>query len=120
MSFMQLTKLYLRGMMRRDEGRILQVGSLFGFSPSPLLAVYAATKAFQTSLTDAIINEIKDSPVTMTLLVPGFTNTGTRGQALAIVIKSSSTTCTVDYSSLLNRLVLSVQSISQMSNISVP
>jgi len=76
LSFMWLTKLYLSGMLKRNEGRILQIGSLMGFYPTPLLAVYAATKAFQTSLTDALINEIKDSNVTMTLLVPGHTDTG--------------------------------------------
>ena len=77
MSFMWLTKFYMSEMLKRNEGRILQVGSLMAFYPTPLMAIYAATKAFQTSFTDALINEIKDSNVTMTLLVPGHTDTGT-------------------------------------------
>ena len=63
----------------------MKVGSLPGFNATPLLAVYVATKAFQTNLTDAIINEIKDSHVTMTLLVPGFTNAGIRIDSLTFI-----------------------------------
>ena len=73
---MQLTKFYLAGMLKRNEGRILQVTSLLGFIPAPLLAIYGATKAFQANLTDALINEIKDTKVTITQLIPGMTDTG--------------------------------------------
>jgi short-subunit dehydrogenase len=70
-----LTYYFLKDMLTRDEGRILQVGSEVSKAPTPLLAVYAATKAFVLSFTEALINEIKDTNVTMTLLMPGATDT---------------------------------------------
>lgn len=74
-SLVHLTKLYMREMIERNEGRILQVASISSYQPTPLLAVYAATKAFVLSFTDALINELKDTNVTMTALIPGPTNT---------------------------------------------
>jgi len=74
-SLVHLTKLYLREMVNRDEGRILQLASIAAYQPTPLLAVYAATKAFVLSFTDALINELKDTNVTMTALIPGPTST---------------------------------------------
>jgi len=70
-----LTYYFLKDMIARDEGKILQVGSEVSKAPTPLLAVYAATKAFVLSFTEALINEIKDTNVTMTLLMPGATDT---------------------------------------------
>ncbi|ALD21712.1 SDR family NAD(P)-dependent oxidoreductase [Hymenobacter sp. DG25A] len=71
-SLVHLTKLYLREMVARNEGRILQVGSVASFSPSPCQAVYAATKAFVLSFSEAIQHELKQqkSAVTMTILCP--------------------------------------------------
>lgn len=74
-SLVQLTKLYMQEMVERNEGRILQLASIASYQPTPLLAVYAATKAFVLSFTDALINELKDSNVTMTALIPGATDT---------------------------------------------
>ena len=74
-SLVHMTKLYLRDMLKRNEGKILQTASVASYQPSPLIAVYAATKAFVLSFTDALINEIKDSNVTMTALIPGATDT---------------------------------------------
>lgn len=70
-----LTKLFLNDMLRRGEGRILNVGSVAGFQPGPLLAVYHATKAYVNSFTEALAEELKDSKVTVTLLCPGATDT---------------------------------------------
>lgn len=75
-SLMSLTHYYLKEMVARNEGRILQLGSVASFSPNPLLSVYAASKAFVRSFTEALINEIKDTNVTMTLLAPAATDTG--------------------------------------------
>ncbi|GGC64340.1 short-chain dehydrogenase [Pedobacter quisquiliarum] len=75
-SLVSLTHYYLKEMVARNEGRILQLGSVASFSPNPLLSVYAASKAFVRSFTEAIINEIKDTKVTMTLLAPNATDTG--------------------------------------------
>jgi short-subunit dehydrogenase len=74
-SLVHLTKLYMREMVERNEGRILQLASIASYQPTPLLAVYAATKAFVLSFTDALINELKDTNVTMTALIPGPTHT---------------------------------------------
>lgn len=71
-----LTHLYLPGMLERNHGRILNVSSTASFMPGPLQAVYYATKAYVTSLTQAIAEEISDSKVTATALCPGFVNTG--------------------------------------------
>lgn len=76
-ALVQLTKLYLRDMVTRNNGRILQVGSLASFTPSPCQAVYAATKAFVLSFTEAVQHELKQqkSAVTMTVLCPPPTST---------------------------------------------
>lgn len=70
-----LTKLFLKDMIARNEGKILQLSSLASTTPGPLLAVYSATKAYVESFTQAVINEIKDTNVTMTALLPGATDT---------------------------------------------
>lgn len=74
-SLVHLTKLYLREMVSRNEGKILQLASIASYQPTPLLAVYAASKAFVLSFTDALINELKDTNVSMTALIPGATHT---------------------------------------------
>jgi uncharacterized protein len=74
-SLVHLTKVYLREMVDRNEGRILQLSSIAAFQPTPLLAVYSATKAFVQHLTDALINELKDTNVTLTALLPTATDT---------------------------------------------
>lgn len=74
-SLVHMTKLYLREMLDRNDGKILQLASIASYQPTPYLAVYAATKAFVLSFTDAVINEISDSNVTMTALIPGATDT---------------------------------------------
>lgn len=61
--------------IERNHERILMVGSSASFQRNPLLAKYAGTKAFITSYTDALIDELKETKVTATLLVLGPTNT---------------------------------------------
>lgn len=74
-TMMGLTKLYLREMLERNNGRILQLASSASKVPSPYLSVYAATKAFVLSLTEALIKEVEGSEVTITALQPGATDT---------------------------------------------
>jgi hypothetical protein len=74
-SLTTLTHLFLKDMVARNEGRILQVASIASELPGPWQAVYHATKAYVLSLTEALINEIKDTAVTMTALQPGATDT---------------------------------------------
>jgi short-subunit dehydrogenase len=74
-TYVALTKFFLKDMVARNEGKILNVSSIGGEMPGPLQAVYHATKAFVTSFTEAVNNEIKDTQVTMTVLLPGVTDT---------------------------------------------
>jgi short-subunit dehydrogenase len=75
-ALVSLTHYYLKEMVGRNKGRILMLGSEASFSPIPLLSVYAASKAFVLSFSDALINELKDSEVTITVLAPTATDTG--------------------------------------------
>ncbi len=70
-----LTKMFLRDMVARDEGKILQIASLLGKYPTPLMAVYAATKAFVITFTEGLIGELEGTHVTMTALLPGASDT---------------------------------------------
>jgi len=72
---MSLTKLYLKDMLSRNSGKILQLASSVSKTPAPYLSVYAATKAFVLSLTEALQKEIENSDVTITALQPGATDT---------------------------------------------
>ncbi len=74
-SLVSLTRLYLEDMVARNEGKILQLSSEASKAPIPLLSVYAATKAFVQSFTEALINELKDTKVTVTALLPGASDT---------------------------------------------
>ncbi|HEY9238144.1 MAG TPA: SDR family NAD(P)-dependent oxidoreductase [Burkholderiaceae bacterium] len=64
-----------RRMKARDRGRILITGSIAGFMPGSFQAVYNATKAFIDSFSWALRNELKDTGVTVTCLMPGATDT---------------------------------------------
>jgi len=64
-----------RQMRDRGNGRVLITGSIAGFIPGPFQAVYNASKAFLDSFSQAWRNELKDSGVTVTCLIPGATDT---------------------------------------------
>lgn len=64
-----------RRMQAQQRGRILVTGSIGGFVPGPYDAVYNATKAYVDSLVFALQDEWRDSPVTLTCLMPGPTET---------------------------------------------
>lgn len=70
-----LTKLYLKEMLHEKRGRILNVASVASYLPVPKLAVYAASKAFVLSFSDALGVELYDTGVTVTALIPGATDT---------------------------------------------
>lgn len=72
----KLTHLYLQGMVERRQGRILNVSSTASFMPGPLQAVYYATKAYVTSFTQAVAEEVREYNVTATALCPGAVATG--------------------------------------------
>ncbi|TPK71510.1 SDR family NAD(P)-dependent oxidoreductase [Mesorhizobium sp. B2-4-15] len=62
-------------MVRRGRGRILFTGSIAGFMPGTFQAIYNGTKAFIASFAIALRHELKHSGVTVTLLMPGATQT---------------------------------------------
>ena len=68
-----LTKLYLKDMVKENKGHILNVASIAGFMPGPLMATYYATKNYVVSLTRAIRKELRKnkSKVKISLLCPG-------------------------------------------------
>ncbi len=72
----QMTKLFLKGMVERRRGKIVNVASTAAFQPGPLMAVYYATKAYVLSFSEAIANELESTGVTVTALCPGATESG--------------------------------------------
>jgi len=70
-----LTKLILKGMVKRDSGKILNISSLAAFQPGPLMSVYYASKSYLLSFSEAIANELKGTGVSITVLCPGPTRT---------------------------------------------
>lgn len=68
-----LMKLYLENMIKKDSGRILNVASIAGFMPGPLMATYYATKSYVVRLSEAIREELKKekSNVQISILCPG-------------------------------------------------
>lgn len=74
-SVVVLTKLFLKDMISRGEGKILNLSSIASKTPGPFQSVYHGTKAFIQSFTEAIRNEVKDKGITVTALLPGATNT---------------------------------------------
>jgi short-subunit dehydrogenase len=70
-----LTKHFAKEMAARGEGKILNLGSVAGKLPGPWQAVYHATKAFVLSFTTAVREEMKDTGVSFTALMPGVTDT---------------------------------------------
>jgi short-subunit dehydrogenase len=64
-----------RDMRRAGHGKILITGSIAGFMPGTFQAVYNGTKSFLDSFSYALRNELKDSGVSVTCLMPGATDT---------------------------------------------
>lgn len=74
-SLVALTRLFLEDMLARGHGRILQLASVVSKTPAPEFSVYAASKAFVLSFAEALAQELEDSPVSVTALLPGRTDT---------------------------------------------
>jgi len=70
-SLTNLTHYYLQDMVKENYGRILNVSSTASFMPGPLQAVYYATKAYVTSFTQAVSEEVKEYNITATAFCPG-------------------------------------------------
>lgn len=70
-----LLKLAVEDMARRGEGRILITGSIAGLGPAPFQAVYGSSKAYLNQLGEAIREELRETGVSVTVLMPGLTDT---------------------------------------------
>lgn len=68
-----LTKLYLKEMIKKDSGKILNVASIAGFMPGPLMTTYYSTKNYVVRFSEAIREELrrKKSKVQISILCPG-------------------------------------------------
>lgn len=71
----RLSHAALTAMVPRRRGWLLNVSSIAGFQPAPRLAVYAATKAYVTSLSESLHEEVAEHGVHVTALCPGLTKT---------------------------------------------
>ena len=69
------TKYFATRMAQRGSGHILNVASTAGFQPCPFMSVYAATKAYVLSFTEAVSQEFRHKGVLITALCPGATAT---------------------------------------------
>ena len=65
-----LTRLFLPAMLERGRGHILNVASVTGFLPGPLMSVYFASKHYVLALSEALIEELRGSGVKVTALCP--------------------------------------------------
>ncbi len=70
-----LTRFFLPDFVERNHGKILNVSSTASFMPGPLQAVYFATKAYVSFFSNAIAEELYDTNITVTNLMPGATET---------------------------------------------
>ncbi len=69
-ALISLTKFYVKDMVAKRSGRILNLASSLAKTPTPLMSIYAATKAFVLSFSEALAEELKDTGVTVTALQP--------------------------------------------------
>ncbi len=70
-ALVELTKHCLPPMLQRQRGRIINVASMAAFQPGPFQAVYYASKAFVLSFSEAVAEEVADSPVVVSTFCPG-------------------------------------------------
>ena len=71
----ELTLRFLPGMVARDRGGVLNLGSITGHAPGPNMALYYASKAFVNSFSAALAIEVAGTGVTVTCLAPGIVTT---------------------------------------------
>jgi short-subunit dehydrogenase len=70
-----LAKRIVKDMVERKDGKILFTSSVVSTMPGPFEAIYAASKAFVQSFSQALRNELRDTGVSVTSLMPGATET---------------------------------------------
>jgi len=75
LSLTMLTRLLVPQMLLRGYGKVLNVASIAAYFPGPFQAVYNATKSYVLSFNDALAIELKNTPVSVTAMCPGVTQT---------------------------------------------
>ncbi|PPA70115.1 SDR family NAD(P)-dependent oxidoreductase [Jeotgalibacillus proteolyticus] len=80
-SLTELTKLFGREMVKKGEGKVLNIASTAAFFPGPLMSVYYASKAYVKSFSHALSNEWREHGVQVSVLCPGPTGTGFKDAA---------------------------------------
>jgi short-subunit dehydrogenase len=71
----ELSLRFLPGMIARNRGGVLYVGSITGYAPGPRMSTYFASKAYVNSFTAALAQEVSGTGVTVTCLAPGVVRT---------------------------------------------
>ena len=74
-ALVRLTRAVVPGLVERGRGWILNVSSMASLLPTPLNATYGATKAFVTSFSESLHEELRTSGIKVTAVLPGFTRT---------------------------------------------
>jgi short-subunit dehydrogenase len=80
-SLVNMTYQFVGPMINRGEGKILNVGSIASFMPTPNFSTYGASKAFVLSFSEGIAEELRGTGVTVTCVCPGMTETKMLSQA---------------------------------------
>jgi hypothetical protein len=81
LALVRLTRAAVPPMVARGAGAVLNVSSVASLQPIPNMATYAASKAFVTSFSESLHEELRGRGVTVTALLPGFTRTGFKARA---------------------------------------
>jgi short-subunit dehydrogenase len=74
-SLVNMTYQFIGPMIRRGNGKVVNIGSIASFMPTPNFAVYGASKAFVLSFSEGIAEELRGTGVTVTCVCPGMTET---------------------------------------------
>lgn len=85
-SLFDLTKLFVDGMIQRNRGQIINIASSSAYHPIPTMAVYAATKAFVLSFTEALSLECRDKNVQVLAISPGATDTNFSSESGGVAV----------------------------------
>lgn len=80
-AMLKLTKSVLPEMIENKNGKILNIASVYSFSPVPMQSVYSASKAFMLSFSSALQDELKEKNIQVSIVCPGITQTEFRTRA---------------------------------------
>jgi short-subunit dehydrogenase len=117
----RLTHRLVPTMIQRGRGKILNVGSVASFQPVPSLSVYAASKAFVLSFTEALSEDLRGTGVTVTALCPGLTQTemidavNSQENVPAFLIASAASVAREGYDALMNSEVIRIPGLANQA-----